>query len=88
MRSLATGANLNGRSLLSLLITPYADRVNSKSKFLKQPPSIKSVRREGGGGVGQNAETFGPREGVKDIADVRKLVLSFIPACFADTLYG
>src|SRR6218665_4000215 len=40
-----------------------------------------------GEGVWSNADTCGQREGVKDIADVRKLVLFFIvSACFADTL--
>ena len=47
-------------------------------------PSIKDIRRDGGKGFGQMRPW-----GVKDLADVRKLVLFFIvSACFADTLYG
>ena len=47
-------------------------------------PFIKDVRRDGGFG---QMRTGG--RGVKDLADVRKLVLFFIvSACFADTLYG
>ena len=46
-------------------------------------PSIKDVRRDGGG------VKCGQGVGVKDLAEVRKLVLFFIvSACFAGTLYG
>src|SRR6218665_3249327 len=39
-------------------------------------PSIKDVRRDGGRGVWSNADTC--RQGVKDLAYVRKLVLSLL----------
>jgi len=60
-------------------------RVVFGSENLAKGPSIKDVRRDGGGGL----ITCGQGEGVKDLADVRKLVLFFIvSACFTDTLYG
>ena len=49
-------------------------------------PSIKDVRRDGGGGLVKCGH-MRTEEGVKDLADVRKLVLFFIvSACFADIL--
>ena len=49
-------------------------------------PSIKDVSRDGGGDFWSHADRGGGG-GVKDLADVRKLVLFFIvSACFADTL--
>ena len=48
-------------------------------------PPIKDVRRDGG--FGQMRTHADRGRGVKDLADVRKLVLFFIvSACFADTL--
>jgi len=56
------------------------------ASITRNGPSIKDVRRDGEGGFGQ-MRTVG--RGVKDLADVRNLVLFFIVSeCFADSLYG
>ena len=48
----------------------------------------KGCSQRKGGGLGQ-MWTPADREGVKDFADIRKLVLfCIIPVCFADALYG
>ena len=48
-------------------------------------PSIKDVRRDGRGGLVKCGHMR--TGGIKDLTDVRKLVLFFIvSACFADTL--
>jgi len=45
------------------------------SEPIYKGPSIKDVRRDGAGMVWSIADTCGQGEGVKDLADVRKLAL-------------
>ena len=62
---------------------------SNQSVYFPKGPSIKDVHRDGGGGFGQMRKHADKGEGVKDRANVRKLVLLFIvSACFANTLYG
>ena len=53
--------------------------------YIPSGATIKDVRRESGEVFGQMRTPADRR--LKDLADVRKLVL-FVSACFADTLFG
>ena len=65
-----------------MLVYIWSEGADRTITFIYKGLSINDVHRDGGGGLVKCGQG-----GVKDLANVRKLVLFFIvSACFADTL--